>query len=68
MQDKHKYRVQVYLGKELYEKLEEISKFMDLPISTATKLILKTGFEFGTMMERRVVNKMSEGIKADGIK
>lgn len=55
MQAKHKYRVQVYLGKELYERLEEIAKFMGVPISTATKLILNTGFEFGTMMEKAVL-------------
>jgi hypothetical protein len=64
MQAKHKYRVQVYLGKELYERLEEMAKFMGVPISTATKLILNTGFEFGTMMEKavlkNVVNNLGE--------
>lgn len=62
MQAKHKYRVQVYLGKELYEKLEEMSNFMGVPISTATKLILNTGFEFGTMMEKAVLKTVSNNM------
>ena len=40
MQDKHKYRVQIYLGKEMYEKLEVMSKFMGIPVATVAKLIL----------------------------
>lgn len=64
MQAKHKYRVQVYLGKELYERLEEIAKFMGVPISTATKLILNTGFEFGTMMEKAVLKNVVNNIGA----
>lgn len=64
MQAKHKYRVQVYLGKELYERLEEIAKFMGVPISTATKLILNTGFEFGTMMEKAVLKNVVNNMGA----
>ena len=54
MQDKHKYRVQVYLGKELYEKLEELSKFMGIPVATVAKLLLKTGFELSNAIERKM--------------
>ena len=54
MQDKHKYRVQVYLGKELYEKLEELSKFMGIPVATVAKLLLKTGFELSSAIERKM--------------
>jgi hypothetical protein len=64
MQAKHKYRVQVYLGKELYERLEEMAKFMGVPISTATKLILNTGFEFGTMMEKAVLKNVVNNMGA----
>lgn len=54
MQDKHKYRVQVYLGKELYEKLEELSNFMGIPVATVAKLLLKTGFELSNAIERKM--------------
>ena len=54
MQDKHKYRVQVYLGKELYEKLEELSNFMGIPVATVAKLLLKTGFELSSAIERKM--------------
>lgn len=59
MQNKHKYRVQVYLGKELFEKLKEMSEFMGVPIATVTKIVLKTGFELTDMLEK----SFKDGIK-----
>ena len=59
MQDKHKYRVQVYLGKELYEKLEELSKFMGIPVATVAKLLLKTGFELSNAIEKKMELNLS---------
>lgn len=59
MQDKHKYRVQVYLGKELYEKLEELSNFMGIPVATVAKLLLKTGFELSNAIEKKMELNLS---------
>lgn len=56
MKAKHKYRVNVYLGKELHNQLEEVSNYMQVPISAIAKLILKTGFEFSNLMERYIDN------------
>ena len=59
MQDKHKYRVQVYLGKELYEKLEELSNFMGIPVATVAKLLLKNGFELSNAIEKKMELNLS---------
>jgi hypothetical protein len=63
MQDKHKYRVQIYLGKEMYEKLESMSKFMGIPVATVTKLILNTGFELSNVLESKMKKGLENGIK-----
>lgn len=63
MQDKHKYRVQIYLGKEMYEKLEGMSKFMGIPVATVAKLILNTGFELSNVLETQMKKGLENGIK-----
>lgn len=63
MQDKHKYRVQIYLGKEMYEKLEVMSKFMGIPVATVAKLILNTGFELSNVLETQMKKGLENGIK-----
>ena len=63
MQDKHKYRVQIYLGKEMYEKLEVMSKFMGIPVATVAKLILNTGFELSNVLETQMKKGLEYGIK-----
>ena len=63
MQDKHKYRVQIYLGKEMYEKLEAMSKFMGIPVATVAKLILNTGFELSNVLETQMKKGLENGIK-----
>lgn len=63
MQDKHKYRVQIYLGKEMYEKLEVMSKFMGIPVATVAKLILNTGFELSNVLENQMKKGLENGIK-----
>jgi predicted DNA-binding protein len=63
MQDKHKYRVQIYLGKEMYERLESISKFMGIPVATVAKLILNTGFELSNVLENQMKKGLENGIK-----
>lgn len=63
MQDKHKYRVQIYLGKEMYEQLESMSKFMGIPVATVAKLILNTGFELSNILENQMKKGLENGIK-----
>ena len=51
-QTKHKYRVQVYLGKEIYARIEEQAKVFNMPIATLTKLLIETGFAFADQLEK----------------
>lgn len=61
MKSNHKYRVSIYLGKELYEKIETMAKFMGIPIATATKILLSTGFELSNAMEQSFVKSLEKG-------
>lgn len=51
MKDNHKYRVSVYLGKELYSQIEQMAKALSIPVATATKILLSTGFELSKTLE-----------------
>lgn len=63
MDNKHKYRVNLYLGKETYEQIEQMALFLKLPISTTTKIILTTGLELSKVLEKGVNNGISEQSK-----
>lgn len=52
-QKPHKYRVSVYLGKELYETLNGMANFMQLPLATATRILLETGVQVGTAIDKK---------------
>lgn len=52
-QTKHKYRISLYLGKELFERLEEDSKITGIPIATLAKIMLLTGYQFTETIERK---------------
>lgn len=52
-QNKHKYRVNVYLGKEMYERFEKEAEAMHISIATLTKIILATGYEFAVQLEKK---------------
>mgnify|MGYP006348438809 CR=1 FL=1 len=52
---KKNYKVQVYLGKEIYEKMERMAKFMGVPIATMTRIIINTGFELSSAMESNLI-------------
>ena len=56
-QTKHKYRVSVYLGKELYEELEKTALIMGVSIATVTKIVLNTGYEFAKSMDKKLQEK-----------
>ena len=48
------YKITIYLGKELHEKLKSISKALGIPLATTTKLILKTGMELSQIIESNI--------------
>lgn len=58
-QSKHKYRVSIYLGKELYEELERTAKVMGVSVSTLARILLNTGNELSKTLERKV----NDGLK-----
>lgn len=63
MKSNHKYRVSIYLGKELYEEIETMAQFMGIPVATATKILLSTGFELSKAMEQNFVKSLKKGEK-----
>lgn len=50
----NKYRLTIYLGKELYEKLAQLSDMLGIPLSTTTKILLQTGLQIGEALEKGV--------------
>lgn len=50
----NKYRLTIYLGKELYEKLTQLSNMIGIPLSTTTKILLQTGLQIGEALEKGV--------------
>lgn len=63
MKSNHKYRVSIYLGKELYEEIETMAQFMGIPVATATKILLSTGFELSKAVEQNFVKSLKKGEK-----
>ena len=62
----HKYRVNVYLGKEVYQELEQDAEFMGVSIATLTKILITTGYQFAKGVENNFKNKKGE--KSNGNK
>lgn len=60
-QNKHKYRVNVYLGKDLYEDLQKTAEYMGISLSTMCKIVLSTGYELSKSFE----NKTKEGLNGN---
>ena len=50
----NKYRLTIYLGKELYEKLSQVSEMLGIPLSTTTRILLETGIQIGEALEKGV--------------
>lgn len=50
----NKYRLTIYLGKENYEKLSQISEMLGIPLSTTTRIILETGMQISEALEKGV--------------
>lgn len=51
-QDKHKYRVSIYLGKDNYNMLKEYAEVLALPLSTLCRVIFETGIEISKTIEK----------------
>lgn len=60
----HKYRVNVYLGKEIYEELEQTSNIMGVSVSTLAKILITTGYG----LSKSVENKFKKGQETNGAK
>lgn len=43
MKTNHKYRVNVYLGKATFEKLDELAKALQMPLATIVRLMIDNG-------------------------
>lgn len=59
-QPKHRYRVNVYLGKEAYDQMQELAELIGLPLATMTRVIIETGLQISRQIEK--------GAKEDGSK
>ena len=54
---KNTYKVNVYLGKELYNQFKEMGDFFGLSVSQIARMILNTGVQLEKMMEEKGVFK-----------
>lgn len=55
------YKVNIYLGKELYETLEGLSKFLGTSVPQTAKILLNTGYEFSKAIDvNEAFKKQSE--------
>lgn len=54
-----KYRITLYLGKELYSTLLGASRFLNMPLATFTRILLETGVNVGNALDKHAM----EGIK-----
>lgn len=57
---KHRYRVNLYLGKETYEQVQKLAELLGLPISTMTRVILETGLQISKTLEKGTNNNGNE--------
>lgn len=66
----HKYRVSVYLGKEMYEQIDCIADALQIPLSTAVKIILSTGFEVSKTFNKQadIVSVLHDEDIEEGVK
>ena len=56
----NKYRITIYLGKENFEKLSQISEMLGIPLSTTNRILLETCIQIGEALEK--------GVNLNGIK
>lgn len=47
----HKYRVSVYLGKEMFTELDQLAKVLNVSVATITRVLISTGYEISKSLE-----------------
>lgn len=52
MKTKHKYRTNVYLGKENYEAINSLATSLGLSVSQVCRIFLDTGLKVGQSLDR----------------
>ena len=65
MKPNHKYRVSVYLGKDLYNELEEMGNAVGLSVATMAKIILTTGKQVADSLDRKDVMNYGKQLSKD---
>lgn len=56
-QAKHLYRVNVYLGKELYTDLERTALIMGISVATLAKILINTGYQLANSIDANFKEK-----------
>ena len=54
----HKYRVTIYLGKDLYKTLSGMARFLNMPLATITKILLQTGVDVGNALDKHAMEEI----------
>lgn len=52
MKPNHKYRVSVYLGKDIYNELDQLANLMNVSVSTIARVLISTGYEISKSIEK----------------
>lgn len=47
----HKYRVSVYLGKDMFNELDQLARIMGVSVATITRVLISTGYEISKSLE-----------------
>lgn len=50
---KHKYRVSIYLGKEGFETITAMAHSMQIPLASATRILIDTGLSMSKVLDRK---------------
>ena len=62
MTPNHKYRVSVYLGKEMFNELDQLAKLMGVSVATITRVLISTGYEISKQIEQKKGDLMDNGL------
>ena len=58
MKNKHKYRTNVYLGKDNYEAINSLATSLGLSVSQVCSILLDTGLKVGQSLDRATKEAM----------
>lgn len=57
MKSNHKYRATIYLGKEVYEDLDQLAEMLSMSVAQIAGIIFRTGYDVSKQLERKEVNR-----------